>query len=271
LPAVSDEWLRSASRAIPPARIDTSAPNPARVWDALNGGRDNFEADRRVARHLVDASPPLEQAGLAGWAFRMRAARSAREAGIRQFLDISMGMRTLPATQSLAQGAGPGCHLVFVASDPVVLSHLRATLRSPIPASVSCVDADPLDPTSALRAASGVLDLAEPVAVIMPDTLSFTADASAAVAALVAGLPSGSYLAVIQAAEDERLAPAARRWNRIYPMPVYLRHAGEVAGWFQGCDILEPGVVEVHRWRPSPDDPDCPAGMPLLGAVARKR
>jgi hypothetical protein len=268
---VSDEWLRSASRARTRARIDTSAPNPARVWDAMNGGRDNYEADRRVARHLVDAAPVLAQAGAAGWGFRMRAARSAAEAGVRQFLDISMGMRNLPTTQPLAQGAGPGSRLVFVANDPVVLLHMRATLRSSVPDEVSCVEADPFDPTSVLRAVSGMLDLSEPVAVIMPDTLSFTRNASGVVATLVAGLPSGSYLAVIQSAPDERLALAARRWGRLYPMPVYPREAGEVASWFKGCDILEPGVVEIHRWRPGPDDPQYPDGIPILGAVARTR
>ena len=267
---MTEEWLRSASRAITPARIDTSAPNPARVWDAMNGGRDNFEADRTVARHMVDAAPVLARAGAAGWAFRMRVARSAAEAGIRQFLDISMGMRNLPVSQPLGQGAGPGSRLVFVADDPVVLLHLRAMLRSSVPASVSCVEADPFDLGSVLRGASEVLDLREPVAVLLPDTLNFTANASDAVATLVAGVPSGSYLAVIQAAPDERLALAARRWNRLYPMPTYSRGADEVASWFTGCDILEPGVVEMHRWRPGSDDPEYPDGMPLLGAVARK-
>jgi hypothetical protein len=268
---VSDEWLRSASRAIAPARFDTSSPNPARVWDAMSGGHDNFEADRLVARHLTDAAPVLARAAEAGWGFRMRVARSAAEAGIRQFLDISMGMRNLPAKQPLARGSGPGSRLVFVADDPLVLSHMRATLRSPVPDSITCVEADPFDVGSVLHAVRGVLDPGEPVAVIMPDTLSFTRDAAGAVATLVAGLPSASYLAVIQSARDERLALAARRWNRLYPMQAYPRDAGEVASWFTGCDILEPGVVEVHRWRPGPDDPEYPAGMPLLGAVARKR
>jgi hypothetical protein len=266
---VSDEWLRSASRAIAPARFDTSSPNPARVWDAMSGGHDNFEADRLVARHLTDAAPVLARAAEAGWGFRMRVARSAAEAGIRQFLDISMGMRNLPAKQPLARGSGPGSRLVFVADDPLVLSHMRATLRSPVPDSITCVEADPFDVGSVLHAVRGVLDPGEPVAVIMTDTLMFLPDPPGVVARLAAAVPSGSYLGVIQA--DEQLALAARRWSRNFGGPAYVRDAGQVAGWFTGLDLLEPGVVEIPRWRPAPDDPDCPSGMPLLGAVARKR
>jgi S-adenosyl methyltransferase len=89
------------------------------------------------------------------------------------------------------------------------------------------------------------------------------------VATLAAAVPSGSYLAVIQ--PDDRLALAARRWSYYFDSPVYLRDPDKVAGWFEDLDLLEPGVVDIHRWRPAADDPECPAGLPLLGAVGRKR
>jgi len=265
----SENWVRSASRTISPARIDRSVPNPARVWDAMNGGRDNFEADRRVARQLVSVAPPLAQAAVAVAAFSGRLARLAGEAGVRQFLDISLGQRFASSTYAAGRAAAPGARFVFVANDPMVLSHTRATLRSSAEAEVSCVDADPLDIESVLRAVGGILDLSEPVAVLMTDTLIFLRDAAGVVARLAAAVSSGSYLGVIQA--DEGLAPAARRWNYSFNSPVYLRGPGEVAGWFTGLDLLEPGVVEIQRWRPAPAHPERSSGLPLLGAVARKR
>jgi len=271
---MSDEWLRSASREITPARIDTSSPNPARIWDAMSGGHDNFEADRLVARHLVAAMPTLAQAGDAVWAFRSRVVSYlVGEAGIRQFIDIGMGMRRTPtsSTDAVARAITGDCRVVYVINDPVVLSHARATLCSPAGGAISYIDANPRHIESVLHAVREAVDLAEPAAVLMPDTLNFTRNAVGAVARVVNAVSSGSYLNVIQSSPDERQVLAARRWNRLCDMPVYLRDAEEVAGWFAGCDILAPGVVEVHRWRPGPDDPEYPAGMPLLGALARKR
>jgi len=264
----SENWVRSASRAVTPARIDTSAPNPARVWDSMNGGHDNFETDRTVAKSLVTAVPELAQALPAVQGFYGRVARLAGQAGIRQFLDISMGLRAASSMHAAARAVAPGSRFVLVAHDPMVLSHTRATLRSSAEDTVSCVDADPLDIDSVLRAVGGILDLAEPVAAFMSDTLIFLQDALGVVARLAAAVPSGSYLAVIQG--DERLAQVARRWNNSVPFPVYLRGPGKVAEWFAGLDLLEPGVVEIPRWRPAPDDPEYPRGLPLLGAVARR-
>jgi hypothetical protein len=265
----SDNWVKSASRGITPAQIDTSAPNPARVWDSMNGGHDNFEADRRVARQLVAATPELSQAALAVRAFCGRVARHAGEAGIRQFLDISLGLRDASSVHTAGRAAAPGSRFVFVAHDPMVLSHTRATLHSSAEGEVSCVDADPLDIESVLRAVSGILNPGEPVAVLMSDTLFFLQDAAGVVARVAAAVPSGSHLGVIQ--PGEQLTLAARRWSSYFHSPVYLRGPDKVAGWFAGLDLLEPGVVEIHRWRPAPDDPECQAGVPLLGAVARKR
>ena len=266
---MSENWVRSASHPSTPAQIDPSAPNPARVWDSMNGGHDNFRTDRLVAGYLVTAVPALAQAGPTVQAFCGRVTRVAGEAGIRQFLDISMGLRAASSVHAAARAVAPGSRFVFVANDPMVLSHTRATLRSSAEGAVTCVNVNPLDIESVLRAVSGILDLAEPVAVLMSDTLVFLQHASRVVTRLAAAVPSGSYLAVIQG--DERLALAARRWNNSVPFPAYLRGPDEVGRWFAGLDLLEPGVVEIQRWRPASDDPECPPGLPLLGAVARKR
>jgi len=267
----SDNWVKSASRRIRHAQIDTSAPNPARVWDSMNGGRDNFETDRRVARHLMMAAPALAQAGVAGKAFLNRVVTYlAREAGIRQFIDISTGMRSDTSnTHTVARAIAPDCRVVYVVNDPVVLSHARATLRSPDEDTVSVADLD--DVESFLPGVRETLDLAEPVGVVLPDSLNFTANAAGVVAQLVAAVSSGSYLAAILSAPDARLMVAVQRWNRMSPVTAYLRDAGEIASWFKGLDLVEPGVAAIHRWRPEPGEPEYPAGVPLLGVVARKR
>jgi hypothetical protein len=269
---MSEEWLRATSRPVRPAKIDTSVPNVARVWNYLVGGRDNFEADRRAARLLISAAPVVAECGPASRAFLRRAVTHlAAEAGIRQFLDIGTGMPTAGNTHEVAQAAAPGCRIVYVDNDPVVLTHARALLRSAA-GGVSFLDADARDPAAVIDGARQTLDLTQPVGVVMIDILNFLPDPLAAMAGLLAPLPSGSYLAVMQPAEDERLAAAAERWNQVSPVQVYLRDRGTVEGWFArlGLGLIEPGIVELDRWRPAPGDPQYPGGMPLLGAVARK-
>ena len=269
---MSEEWLRATSKPVRPAKIDTSVPNVARVWNYLVGGRDNFEADRRAARLLISAAPVMAEVGPASRAFLRRAVTHlAAEAGIRQFLDIGTGMPSAGNTHEVAQAAAPGCRIVYVDNDPVVLAHARALLRSAA-GGVSFLDADARDPAAVIDGARQTLDLARPVAVVMIDILNLLPDPLAAMAGLVAPLPSGSYLAVMQPAEDERLAVAAERWNQISPLPVFLRDRATVERWFAvlGLDLIEPGIVELDRWRPTPGDPRYSGGMPLLGAVARK-
>ncbi len=270
--AMAEKWLRAASKPVPPVKIDTSVPNVARVWNYLVGGRDNFEADRKAARLLISAAPVMAECGPASRAFLRRAVTYlAAEAGVRQFLDIGTGMPTGGNTHEVAQAAAPGCRIVYVDNDPIVLAHARALLRSAA-GGVSFLDADARDPAAVIDGASQTLDLTQPVAVVMIDILNFLPDPLKAMAGLIEPLPSGSYLAVMQPTADERLAAAAERWNRISPAQVYLRDRGAVEGWFTGLglDLIEPGIVDLDRWRPGPGDPQYPGGMPLLGAVARK-
>jgi trans-aconitate methyltransferase len=270
--AMSEEWLRATSKPVPPVKIDTSVPNVARVWNYLVGGRDNFEADRRAARLLISAAPVMAEIGPVSRAFLRRAVTYlAAEAGLRQFLDIGTGMPTGGNTHEVAQAAAPGCRIVYVDNDPIVLTHARALLRSAA-GGVSFLDADARDPAAVIDGASEKLDLTQPVALVMIDILNFLPDPVAVMAGLIAPLASGSYLAVMQPTADERLAAAAERWNQISPVQVYLRDHATVDGWFAGLrlDLIEPGLVELDRWRPSPGDPEYPDGMPLLGAVVRK-
>jgi S-adenosyl methyltransferase len=271
LAAVSEEWLKATSRPVKPARVDSSVPNVARVWNYLIGGRDNFEADRQAAKQLVAASPVMAQAAPASRAFLRRAVTYlAAEAGVRQFLDIGTGLPTAGNTHEVAQAVDPSCRIVYVDNDPVVLSHARAGLRSSAAGTTSYLDADARDTCAIVAGASATLDLARPVGVIMIDILNFIEDAVDVLGRLAAAVPAGSYLAVMQPSKDERLTDAARRWNQLAETPVFLRDRAQVARWFAGLELVDPGIVEVHQWRPAPGDPRFPDGMPLLGAVARK-
>ncbi len=268
---MSEEWLRATSRPIKAVQVNSSVPNVARVWNFLVGGRDNFEADRQAARQLLALAPVMGQVAVASRAFLRRTVTYlAAEAGIGQFLDIGTGIPTAGNTHEVAQEVNRSCRVVYVDNDPVVLSHARARLRSSEEGATSYLDADARDTKTIIAGARATLDLAVPVGVIMIDILNFLEDAADVLARLVAAVPAGSYLAVMQPSRDQRLTAAAHRWNQLAATPVFLRDRGQLTRWFAGLELIDPGIVEVHRWRAAPGDPDYPEGMPLLGAVARK-
>jgi hypothetical protein len=268
---VSEEWLTEASRPVRAAKVNSSVPNVARVWNAMMGGRDNFEADRRAARRLIATAPVLAHAAPASRAFLRRVVRYlVAEAGIRQFLDIGTGLPTTDVTHELAQAADPSCRVVYVDNDPIVAVHARARLRSEAAGSTGYLNADARDIPAVLDGAAQTLDLAQPVGILMLGVLNFIPDAAEVVAGLVAAVAAGSYLAVLQPVEDERLTVAQRLWNRVAEPQVYLYGRRQVGAWFSGLELVDPGLVEVNQWRPAPDDQECPDGLPLLAAVARK-
>src|SRR5580692_1584502 len=183
--------------------FDTTVANQARIYDYLLGGKDNYEADRAAVDAALKIAPELGFTARENRAFLGRAVgHLAAEAGIRQFLDIGTGMPTAGNTHEVAQAAAPGCRIVYVDNDPVVLTHARALLRSAA-GGVSFLDADARDPAAVIDGARQTLDPTQPVGVVMIDILNFLPDPLAAMAGLLAPLPSGSYLAVMQPAEDE--------------------------------------------------------------------
>jgi len=267
---VSEDWLRATSRPVKNVHIDTDVPNAARVRNVLIGGRDNFEVDRLAARQLVSVAPVMTQAASASEAFLRRVVSYlAAEAGIRQFLEIGTGLPTGGNTHEIAQAIDPACRVVYVDNDPVVLSHVRALLRSPA-GGVAFLDADANQTAALVAGARAALDFAAPIAILMIGILNLLQDVDDILADLVAAVPSGSYLALMQPTEGEGLAEAAQRWNRIARTPVFLRDRAAVTRWFAGLQLVEPGIVEVNRWRPAPDDPEYAGPLPLLGAIARK-
>jgi hypothetical protein len=271
---VSDDWLNEAARLARPSQVDPNVPNVARVWNFLLGGRDNFEADRRAAKLLVSVAPVVADVVPAARAFMRRAVRYlAAEAGIRQFLDIGTGIPAAGNAHEVAQAVDPSCRVVYVDNDPVVLSHARALLRSADDGLTAYVEADARDPAAILAAAAATLDLSQPVALVMIDVVEFIsgpAEVATVLAALLASVVPGSYLALTQPAMEPQFEAVARRWNAMGADPVWLRDRAEVASWFTGLELVDPGIVPVHQWRPSPDDPSCHGGMPLLAGVARR-
>jgi O-methyltransferase involved in polyketide biosynthesis len=240
-------------------RFDTSVAHPARTWDYWLGGKDNFAADREAADLAEQALPSMRRIARADRAFLGNVVRYlAGEAGIRQFLDIGTGLPTADNTHEVAQRTAPESRIVYVDNDPIVLSHARALLTSSPQGKCDYIDADLRDLDQILDRAAATLDFSQPVAIMLLGILLYIPDADdphGIVARLLAAVPSGSYLAVSHGASDvdpERSDPFTRIYNERAAFPFTLRTRAEVTRFFDGTDLLDPGVVQVHRWRTNP-------------------
>jgi len=198
----------------------------------------------------------------------------AGEAGIGQFLDIGTGLPTAHNTHEVAQGVSPAAKIVYVDNDPLVLVHARALLTSSPEGATDYVDADVRDTATVLAGAGRTLDLDRPVAIMMLGVLNFLLDddeVGRVVAALLAAVPSGSYLVVTHPTEElggEMNGPAMRFYNKRAEPKIRARSRDEVAALFAGLDLVEPGLVSASQWRPAAGT--APAPMPLWAAVGRK-
>ena len=271
------DWGEDATRRAKASLIDTTVPNAARVIDYLNGGQNNFEADRKAARTLGVTAPVSAFIAPAVRAFQQRALRFlVTEAGLRQFLDIGTGLPLVGATHEVTQALVPECRIAYVDNDPMVLSHARALMKSAPGGAVGYVDAEVRDVEAITDGARAILDFGQPVAIMLLFTLAYiedTADATAVLSALLASVPSGSYAAIYHLARDidPSLEEAGRQWNKMMPsQPIVLRSRQELAAMTAGLDPVEPGLVPVTEWRPAVDDPRFDAAVPVYGLVARK-
>jgi S-adenosyl methyltransferase len=257
--------------------LDTTVAHPARVYDYWLGGKDNFAVDREAAIQAIDAFPGVIEGVRANRAFLGRAVRYlTTEAGIRQFLDIGTGLPTADNTHEVAQATAPESRVVYADNDPIVLAHARALLTS-TGGVTAYVDADIRDTDKILKAAGRTLDFSQPVAVTLLGILQLIPDLDnphAIVARLVAAVPSGSYLVISHPTgeiDSEAMTEMARRLNqRSAPAQMTLRTHAEISRFFDGVDLVEPGLVPVNRWRPPPDDIDRPRNVPNYAGVARK-
>lgn len=280
---MTDVWRQNETGREEAWLIDTTRPNVGRVANYLDGGRDNFEADRKAARSLVAAVPVIGLVAPAWHAFIHRVVRYlVREAGVSQFVYAGVTLAASNYVDELIWSVDPGCRILFVGSDPLVLTHARAVMRSKpggvadhSEGDIGYVDAEISDPGVILAAARKMLDFSQPIAIVLPFALGLVADTASAagiVSVLAGAAPSGSHVVIHHPASqvNPALAAAVRRWNQVSPQPVTLRSKDEVARLVAGLDLVAPGVVPIAEWRPAPGDPHCEEVIPLYGVVARK-
>lgn len=242
------------------AEIDTSVAHSARVWNYLLGGKDNFAADRAAADQAKALMPELVQSARADREFLGRVVRFlAGEAGIRQFLDIGTGLPTADNTHEVAQRVAPKSRVVYVDNDPIVLVHARALLDSHPDGATDYVEADLNEPDKILQAAARTLAFQQPIAIMLLGILNFIVDddrAKEIVDRLLDAVPSGSYLAISHPTTEvngDAVRESMRIWNASGAAPITARTPQEISRFFDGLEMLEPGVVTCSAWRPDPD------------------
>jgi trans-aconitate methyltransferase len=247
------------------------------VYDALLGGKDNFAVDREVADRLAAAKPALLANVRANRRYLGRVTRYlATEAGVRQFLDLGTGLPNQDNTHEVAQRTAPDSRIVYVDNDPVVLAHARALLTSGPIGATAYLDEDIRSPETILAKAADTLDFTKPVAIMFLGVLYMIPDSDdpyGIVATLMDAVPPGSYLAISHPASDvdaESAAQAAREYNDALPTTQTNRTREQVRRFFDGLELIEPGIVQLNRWRPDPDEPDAGIEISSWAGLARK-
>jgi SAM-dependent methyltransferase len=262
--------------------IDTSLPHSARVWNYWLGGKDNYAVDREVGDAWMALYPQIVVKARESRAFLGRAVRYlAGEAGIRQFLDIGTGLPTADNTHEVAQRVAPDARVVYVDNDPLVLAHARALLVGTPEGMTRYLHGDIADVDDILKGAAEILDLTEPVAVLMFGLLGHitdTAEARTLVGRILAPMPSGSYLAIADGTPTEQTRKAEEeQLKKTGAIPYRNREPEKIASFFDGLEWVEPGFVSVSLWRPDRPSADVPtitsaAPQPVdeYGGIARK-
>ncbi|MER5751358.1 SAM-dependent methyltransferase [Streptomyces sp. NPDC002088] len=257
----------------PPAdirsRIDTTKPHPARVYDVMLGGKDNYPVDRQAAAAAIANHPQGFLTARHNRDFLRRAVTALVEKeGIRQFLDIGTGLPTAQNVHQIAQAIAPESRVVYADNDPVVLAHARALLTSGPEGRTEYIDADLRDYPSILREAARTLDFDQPIALGLVAVLHFIDDDEAygIVRELLDALPSGSWLIFSHMASDlhqEDTAKVVESFKKS-GLTFYLRSQAEVERFFtdNGLTLAEPGVVPVPQWRPDGAAPVPPTPDP---------
>ncbi|MBU6530462.1 SAM-dependent methyltransferase [Streptomyces sp. NPDC057245] len=265
-----------------PRDLDTSRPHSARMYDYYLGGKDHFAVDKQAAQAVAEAYPGIFTCARENRAFMHRATRVlAEEHGIRQWLDIGTGIPTEPNVHQVAQSVVPEARVVYADNDPLVLKYAERLMRSSPQGRTTYIEADVNDPDALLGAPelAEVLDLSRPVALSLNALMHFITDAGdpyGIVARVMAALPAGSALALSHCTPD--FDPST--WEKVTDIytragtPVQFRSQHDVSRFFEGLDLLDPGVTVGHRWRPArPLDSEAPtdAQVSLWAGVGIKR
>jgi hypothetical protein len=258
--------------------LDPSRPNVARVYDYLLGGKDHFAADRHAGQRLIAELPDAATVAKANRTFLAAAVRQAARDGIAQYLDIGAGLPTSPSVHECARAVIPGARVVYVDNDPVAVTHARALMATGD--GVVAIEGDAREPGAILAdpGLAAVLDLTEPVCLLLVSLLHFF---TAGEADMIAGtfrqrMVPGSYLVISQGSASRAPRDGVQD---AYGRETVLtgRPAAEIAAYFDGFDLVPPGLVPVAEWPAAEPDARLPPAQPappqanMLAGVGRKR
>jgi ubiquinone/menaquinone biosynthesis C-methylase UbiE len=257
--------------------IDTTVPHSARVWNYWLGGKDNYQVDRDAGDDFAAKCPEIFPLAKQSRQFLVRAvSHLVTDAGVRQFLDIGTGLPTMDNTHQVAQRAAPDCRIVYVDNDPLVLAHARALLVNTTPEGVTAyVEADLHDPELIVADTRNILNFNQPIGVMFMGVLGHIADFEESldiVARVMAATPSGSYLTLWEGTDtSESLVRANAEYAETGGVPYIPRSLEQLERYFEGLEVVDPGLVPVTQWRPEVAGIDAAAKtVPGYGAVARK-
>jgi len=259
-----------------PDGVSLDQPSHARIYDYMLGGSHNSAADREVARQVIEAMPDVLAMARANRAFLYRAVRFLVEAGMRQFLDLGSGIPTVGNVHEIAQRMAPDCRVVYVDIDPVAVAHTRALLVGEDRAGVVQADVRDLDRILASSQVRRLLDLDQPVGLLMVAILHVIPDADDPAGLLARyrdSVARGSHLVLGHSTADSRpeVLVKLREISHRTPATMNPRSHSEISRFFAGFELVEPGLVWVPQWRPDPEDEPCPPERAAnYGGVGRK-
>jgi len=273
----SFSWQDAEKDLVP--GVDTSVPVSARILNYWLGGKDYYPVDKAAGDQYAQLFPGIFVSARASHYFLARVVRFlAGDVGVRQFLDIGTGLPSHDNTHEIAQRVAPESRVVYVDNDPLVLAHARALLTSKSTGGTDYIDADLNDPDEIIRIAREKLDFCQPVAIMLMGTLGHIGNpaedddgvARSIVDRLKEALPSCGYLAIRGALEDPEFSAAQEVYNQTGAAPYHLRRADQIIRFFDGLELVEPGVVPIPEWRPDHSPFGNGTEVPVLGGVGRK-
>jgi DNA-binding HxlR family transcriptional regulator len=243
-----------SDEALVPPGVDLTKPSPARVWNYWQGGKDNFAVDREQGDRAATGMPMLPVTARIARIWQADVVRRLVAAGVRQFLDIGTGVPAAGSVHEVAQAIAPESRVVYVDNDPLVLAHARALLASSPEGACAYLDADLRDPDQILAGAAATIDLTVPTAIVLCGVMHFVRDEEdpwGLVARLVDGIRGDAYLAMAHGCSDLAAAhtsAGARVYNQHSPVFITFRPRAQVARFYEGMEVLEPGLIAMDKW-----------------------
>jgi hypothetical protein len=258
-----------------PAGIDTSRPSVARMYDYYLDGKDNYAVDRAAVAKVAEVLPEVHQVARENRAFLRRAVRYMARQGIRQFIDVGSGLPTAGNTHEIAQEIIPGARVVYVDNDPVVLAHGRALLAADDNTTVATADLHNPDDVLGHAETTKLIDFDEPVGILLIAMVHFltSEERPQVMGRLRDALAPGSHITATHTSTDGQSADAVAQIEEVYattPTPIYLRSRSEISPFFDGLELVEPGLVMLHDWQPDPEDPGPGPTRWMYGGIGRK-